>query len=151
MSVTPQRYAQIARVFDEAFQIPGTRWRFGLDAILGIVPGVGDLVAALAGMYGLLLAHEMNAPASVQIRMIGNLLLDTAAGAIPLLGDLFDVAFKAHVRNRVLLEQWIEHPQKTRRGSRAVLALAALALGTLVMGLVALAVLGVRALLRLLG
>lgn len=153
--MTPQRslnrYAQIARVFDEAFRIPGTPWRFGLDAILGLVPGVGDLIAALAGVYGVLLARELDAPASVQVRMIGNLLLDTAVGSVPLIGDVFDVAFKAHVRNRVVLEQWIEHPRETRRTSRALLLLAALALVALVGTLVALAILGVRALLRLAG
>ena len=115
---TFQRYRRLANLFDQAFRIPGTRWRFGLDALLGLIPGGGDLVAAAFAVYGIALARRMGAPAGVQVRMLGNVALDALGGAIPVVGDLFDIAFKAHVRNGALLERWLERPEKVQRASR---------------------------------
>jgi hypothetical protein len=144
-----QRYSLVVNVLDQAFRVPGTRWRFGLDAIIGLVPGVGDIATALVGGYGLVTAHQLGAPASIQLRMLLNLLIDAAVGAIPFLGDLFDFVFKAHVRNRALLERWLEKPHATRRSSRFVLVGVLTLLITLVGGAVWLAFLAVRALVRL--
>lgn len=115
------RYNLIVNVLDELFRVPGTRWRFGLDAILGLVPGAGDIATALVGSYGLVVAFQSGAPASIQLRMLMNLLVDAAFGAIPLAGDLFDFAFKAHTRNQRLLQRWLDRPHQTRRSSRLVL------------------------------
>src|SRR5215475_10361792 len=95
------RYTLIADLFDQAFRVPGTSWRFGIDAIIGLIPGEGDLLGSLVGLYGIFVARRLGAPASIQIRMLLNLGVDAIVGAIPLLGDVFDFAFKAHVRNRV--------------------------------------------------
>jgi hypothetical protein len=127
------RYSILTQLMDQAFRVPGTRWRFGLDAIIGLLPGIGDALTALVGLYGLLVARQLGAPASIQLRMLWNLAVDTIVGAIPLIGDLFDFAFKAHVRNRVLLERWLASPHVTRRTSALLLvALIAALLGLIV-------------------
>jgi hypothetical protein len=99
-----------------------------MDAILGLIPGAGDLSGALVGAYGILVARSLGAPTSIQLRMLMNLALDAVVGAIPVVGDLFDFAFKAHVRNRVLLEKWLARPRETRRSSAAALLAVLLAL-----------------------
>jgi hypothetical protein len=114
-------YAALANLLDRAWIIPGTRIRFGLDPLLGLIPGLGDTATALIGAYAIVIARRVGAPPSVQMRLLLNILIDAAAGAIPLLGDIFDIAFKAHVRNRALLEQWLGNPHATRRGSRLLM------------------------------
>lgn len=116
------RFLLIANVLDQLFRVPGTKWRFGLDAIVGLVPFAGDLVTALLGAYGLVIAQQLGVPGSIQIRMLLNLLVDAGIGAIPLLGDIFDFAFKAHVRNARLLQGWLSQPHAARRSSIFVLA-----------------------------
>ncbi|MEO7774492.1 MAG: DUF4112 domain-containing protein [Steroidobacteraceae bacterium] len=115
------RLAQLTRLLDQAFRIPGTRWYFGFEAILGLIPGLGDISGALFGGYGLLLAHRMGAPAWLLGRMLLNLGVDAMVGAIPLAGDVFDLVFKAHVRNQQLLRDWLDSPHKTARASKALL------------------------------
>ncbi len=139
------RYALLSRLLDEAFRVPGTRWRFGLDALIGLVPGAGDVVGSLAGLYGLWVARSLGVPASVQLRMLANLALDALAGTVPVLGDAFDFAFKAHVRNRRLLERWVESPGPTRRGSLAILVVAAMGLVVVTAAAIAVAVVVVTA------
>ena len=116
-----QRYLLVANALDQLFRVPGTRWRFGLDAIIGLVPGAGDIATALIGAYGLVIAQQLGAPSSIQLRMLVNLLIDAGVGAIPILGDLFDFAFKANVRNARLLTGWLARPHETRRSSLLVL------------------------------
>jgi len=110
----------VARLLDDALPIPGTAWRIGLDPLLGLVPGVGDALGALASAYVVLLAIRAGAPAAVAARMIVNLLVDAVVGAVPALGDLFDFGWKANVRNLALLEAWVAEPARTRRLSRAL-------------------------------
>jgi hypothetical protein len=143
------RYNLIVNVLDQLFRVPGTRWRFGLDAILGLIPGAGDITTALVGTYGLVIAYQNGAPASIQIRMLMNLLVDAAIGSIPLLGDLFDFAFKAHVRNQRLLQGWLLKPHQTRRSSALVLILVVATLLASVGGALWLAFIAVRGLFRL--
>jgi hypothetical protein len=109
--VSPARSAAVARnlervawLMDRAFKIPGTKITVGLDALIGLFPGVGDVLTGLvqAGLVVVALYHY-KVPKTVAARMAGNVLLDIAVGAIPLLGDLFDVAFKANTRNLRLL------------------------------------------------
>lgn len=104
----------IAKLLDSQFRVPLTRWRFGLDGILGLVPGVGDVATALVGAYGLVVAYKLGAPASIHARMVLNLLVDAGVGSIPIAGDLFDFAFKANIRNQRLLTKWLEEQEKTR-------------------------------------
>jgi hypothetical protein len=100
-----RRLERLATLLDSAFVIPGTGIRFGADPLLGLVPGAGDLVALGLSGYMLLEAHRLEAPASLLTRMAANIALDAAVGSIPLLGDLFDVAFKANRRNMRLLRE----------------------------------------------
>jgi hypothetical protein len=144
-----ERYSLIVNVLDQLFRVPGTKWRFGLDAILGLIPGAGDIATALVGSYGLVIAYQNGAPAAIQLRMVLNLLVDTAIGAIPFFGDLFDFAFKSHVRNQRLLQGWLERPKRTQRSSVFVLIGTLAVLLASVVGALWLVVLAVRGLYRL--
>jgi hypothetical protein len=94
-----------AVLLDSAFRIPGTRIRFGLDAIIGLIPGVGDIsTPAFAGLL-LLQAVRMRLPIVIQARMVLNAALDMLLGLVPILGDLVDVGWKANLRNLALLER----------------------------------------------
>ena len=107
-------FSVIATLLDAQFRVPLTRWRFGLDGLLGLVPGAGDIATALVGAYGLVVAWKLGAPASIHARMALNLLLDAGVGSIPIAGDLFDFAFKANIRNERLLMRWLEAKARQR-------------------------------------
>jgi len=98
-----RRTERLSILLDSAVGIPGTRWRFGLDALIGLVPGVGDLVGVVLSAWLLLEGARIGAPMPVLWRMAGNIALDALLGFVPVLGDLFDVAFKANRRNARLL------------------------------------------------
>ena len=85
--------------------VPGTSFRFGLDPILGLIPGVGDLVSPLFTLGILFQARDLGIPRVVQLRMIFNVAIDVLTGFVPLIGDLFDFAWKANNRNMTLLER----------------------------------------------
>ncbi|HEU5303213.1 MAG TPA: DUF4112 domain-containing protein [Gemmatimonadales bacterium] len=116
-----ERLRAVSRLLDSAFVIPGTGFRFGLDALIGLVPGVGDAIGALFSGYIILQASRLGAPRSVLTRMIANVGIDTVVGLIPLLGDLFDAGWKANNRNLALLEQHVHQPAVARAGSRRAL------------------------------
>jgi hypothetical protein len=147
---TFERYLALVRLFDEAVRIPGTRWRVGLDFLLGLIPGAGDIAGAAAALWGVWLARRMGAPTAVQVRMLGNVALDAAGGAVPVLGDLFDLAFRAHVRNRILLERWLAAPRTVERASTLGLASVLVAIVAALGLSVALAIAVVRGLAELL-
>lgn len=96
---------QLATLLDAQFRIPGTSLRFGYDSIIGLVPGVGDSVTALLGGYIVYRARQLGAPPSLIARMLLNLGVDAAFGSIPIVGDVFDFAFKANRKNVALLRQ----------------------------------------------
>lgn len=123
-----ERLRLIAKLFDAAFAIPGTKWRFGIDALFGLVPGLGDIAGALVGVYALRIARNLGAPQVIQLHMLVNIALDGLIGMIPLLGDIFDFAFQAQTRNLQLLDRWLESPDRTRRRSRRGLILMPLAI-----------------------
>lgn len=102
-----QRLRRVAHWLDDRFRVPGTNIRFGLDALIGLLPGVGDSVSALWGVYFIGRAHQLGMPMSLKSKMAANLLVDLLVGAIPIVGDLFDVGFKSHVRNVALLDDFI--------------------------------------------
>ena len=131
----------LSRLLDNAFVIPGTRYRFGLDALIGLVPGLGDAVSALFSSYLVLQASRLGAPRSVVSRMIANVAIDTVVGGVPLLGDLFDVAWKSNVRNMALLEQHLSQPAAAKTGSRRTLILLGGALLVFFAGAIAIGVL----------
>ncbi len=99
-----QRIHNLAWWLDSAFRIPGTRVRFGLDSVVGLVPGIGDLATNLVAVYLILEARRLGVPVSALLRMARNVAVDAVVGAIPLLGDLADVAWKANRRNLAIVE-----------------------------------------------
>ena len=105
------RLERAARLMDSAVRIPGTRIRVGLDSIVGLVPGIGDTLALAPGAWIIGSAWNMGAPGHVLGRMAVNSGIDWAIGTVPLIGDLFDVGFKANLRNVALLR---EHLEKTK-------------------------------------
>ncbi len=140
----------LSRILDDAVAVPGTRFRFGLDAILGLIPGVGDLTGAVMTGYTIVAAYRMGVPGSVLLNMVLNLGIDAAVGAVPLLGDLFDFAFKANRRNLDLLERYVRQPDSTRKSSRGALVIALGGLALLAIGMIWLAATIVQAVASLL-
>ncbi len=119
-----RRLRRLAWLLDAQFRVPGTHVRFGVDALVGLVPGIGDVAGALVSGYIMLEALRMGASPSVLLRMGGNVALEVLVGTFPVLGDLFDVAFKANMRNVGLLERHLDDPetmrQSTARSNRRV-------------------------------
>ena len=107
-----QALRKVAHLLDSAFVIPGTSYRIGLDPVLGFIPGLGDLVSPLFAIGILLQARNLAIPKVVQLRMIFNVAIDALLGAIPVIGDVFDFAWKANDKNLALLEHhaYEEHP-----------------------------------------
>jgi hypothetical protein len=96
---------KMAQLLDSAFLVPGTSWRIGLDPIVGLVPGIGDLISPLFTIGILWQAQDLGIPKVVQLRMIFNVAIDAALGLVPVAGDLFDFAWKANDMNMMLLER----------------------------------------------
>ena len=99
-----KRVRLLSRLLDEQFRLPGTTYRVGLDGLLGLIPGVGDAAGALLSAYILYEALRLGAPKAVLLRMVANIGIDTVVGAIPVVGDLFDLAWKANKKNAALLQ-----------------------------------------------
>ena len=97
------RIDALAKLMDTAFVVPGTNVRFGIDAMIGLVPGIGDVITTAIALYIVKEARELGAPGHLVARMIANVAIDGLVGAVPLFGDLFDVAFRANRRNLALL------------------------------------------------
>ncbi|MFC7051952.1 DUF4112 domain-containing protein [Hansschlegelia quercus] len=96
---------RLADLLDTRWRIPGTNWRFGVDALASIVPVAGDISTALVSAYMIKKARDLGAPGHVLARMVGNVALDTVVGSVPVLGTVFDFAFKANRRNMTLLRR----------------------------------------------
>lgn len=112
-----RRLQALAWLLDNSIPLPGG-FRIGVDALLGLIPGIGDAVGALISAYIVNEARSMGASRSVLLRMMGNVLIETAVGSIPFAGDVFDAAFKANVRNLALLQAHQFDPIGSRRKSR---------------------------------
>jgi hypothetical protein len=97
------RIGALSRLLDTAFVIPGTNIRFGLDALIGLIPGIGDAFTTAMSLYIVNEARALGAPRVLIARMLANVAVDGLVGAIPILGDAFDVAFRANRRNMALL------------------------------------------------
>lgn len=111
-----KRVRRFARLLDSKFQIPGTRWRFGLDPVIGLVPGAGDAAGAALSLWIIVESGRLGAPSATLLRMLLNVLVDTLAGSIPLVGDVFDAGYKANLRNLALLEQALFESGRKRPG-----------------------------------
>ena len=115
------RVALVARLMDNAFLIPGLNRRVGLDAVIGFIPGVGDAASAALASYIIWEARQLGLPRWKIARMIGNVAVDTAIGAIPFAGDVFDVFFKANMRNlRIIHDHLGRDGQGRRRGPKVI-------------------------------
>jgi Domain of unknown function (DUF4112) len=110
------RVTAVAKFLDSAFVIPGTNRRFGMDAVIGLVPGIGDLLSALLASYIIWEARQLGLPRWKIARMVANVAFDTALGAVPIAGDVFDVFFKANQRNVRIIQ---DHVGK-KRGPREI-------------------------------
>jgi hypothetical protein len=110
LAKTQQQLDHLAWLLDNLFRIPGTNWRFGLDALIGLVPGAGDAVAAILSLFLLIRAFQFKLPKIVIVRMLINSLLDFSIGAIPFLGDAFDMFYKANTRNMKLFREYASAP-----------------------------------------
>jgi hypothetical protein len=101
------RLDRLSRLLDTAFALPGTKIRFGVEAILRLAPGLGDAAASALSCLILYEGYRLGAPRRLMIRMAGNVAIEAAAGTLPFVGDLFDVAFRANRRNvRILREHF---------------------------------------------
>ena len=105
---TLQRMDRFARIMDSQFRVPGTRFRFGLDPIIGLVPVFGDLIGFIIGSSLLVEGWRVKVGKRVLLRMLFNNLLELIIGIVPIFGDLFDAHWKANTRNTVLLRRHIE-------------------------------------------
>lgn len=112
------RLNRLAWLLDSAIPIPGTRFTFGLEALIGVVPLLGDLIGALLSSYIVSEAARLGAPKLVLMRMGFNIGAESIIGIIPIVGDLFDAAWKANQRNVRLLNEWLDQPVRTERSSR---------------------------------
>jgi Domain of unknown function (DUF4112) len=129
---------------DTVFEVPGLGWRFGLDPIIGLIPVAGDFASALVSLYILTVAAEMQVPRSTMLRMGLNVAIDYFVGSIPVLGNIFDFAWKANARNMELLERALAAAPSERRKQSAwdwlilgglVAALVGLFIGSLVVAI----------------
>ncbi len=141
----------LARLMDSAVAIPGTNIRLGLDSLIGLVPGLGDLAGAAMSGYIVLASARLGAPTPVLIRMVANIAVDGVVGSVPLVGDLFDVGWRANMRNTDLLERHLAAPTATKRGSVAVVAGIVALLVLVAVGAVALTILVLKGIGSLLG
>jgi hypothetical protein len=149
-STSLERIRRLAWLLDNSLPIPGTRWRIGLDPLLGLIPGLGDLIGAALSGWILLEGARLGAGRSTLLRMLWNVLVETVVGAIPLLGDLFDAGWKANAKNVALLERHLASPELQRTQDRAFVGVL---MGGLLVGTAGAAALGyllVRWLLNLL-
>ena len=106
------RLEMLATLMDAAIVVPGTNIRIGADAVIGLVPGIGDLISVGISSFLILEARRMGAPRHVVARMIGNVALDGLVGVIPVVGDVFDVAFRANLRNMRLLRKHFDRIER---------------------------------------
>ena len=114
---------RISRVLDNAISIPGTKLSFGLDPILGLLPGGGDTITGGISAYIVVEAARMGLPREVLGQMVANILLDSFAGTIPVLGDLFDVGWKSNVKNIELLEKHLDIAESSKEDKLFIIGL----------------------------
>ncbi|MEG4105599.1 DUF4112 domain-containing protein [Microcoleus sp. S13_C5] len=105
---TLNRIRKLSRLMDTAIGIPGTKFRIGLDPIIGLVPGAGDIVDTAFSAYLIYLATRFNIPQKTLGKMIYNIGLEAVVGSVPLVGDIFDAFYKSNMRNLALLEEHLE-------------------------------------------
>ena len=111
----------LAWLLDNSIPVPGTGRRFGVDAVIGFVPVVGDLVSGAIGLFVVWRGSRLGLPRVVVARMLANSAIDIAIGAIPVIGDAFDLWFKANTRNLGIIRRHLEHPETSTRSDWLIL------------------------------
>jgi hypothetical protein len=134
------RLRTVSDLWDRAFGIPGTQWRLGLESLVGLLPIGGDVVGLGISIYILWQVVQFNLPKTILVRMVFNIAIDALVGAVPILGDLFDMTWKANTKNVNLLESHLREPIKSRSADRRFLWLL---FGGLLLALIALSILAV--------
>ena len=131
-----QRLEKLAWILDSVIPIPGTNWRIGLDGLIGLIPGVGDISAGAISTYILYQALRMGVPTMVVGRMLLNIVMESVVGVIPFFGDIFDFAFKSNKRNVELLREYVDQPDTVKRRSTFTVVLTILGVLALIVALV---------------
>src|SRR6266404_2777862 len=114
VQITDQQLDQLASLLDDAFGIPGTKVRFGLDPLIGLIPGLGDLITGIMSFLIVFAAWQRGLPRVTMARMMANIGIDTLVGMVPILGDTFDVLWKSNRMNYNLLRRWTDEPERNR-------------------------------------
>ena len=113
-----ERLRWLVQILDESIRVPGTNFKFGLDALIGLFPGGGDVVGALMSGVIIHAAVRAGVSTSVLLAMLTNAAIDMMLGVFPVVGDAFDFAFKANRRNLALLEKFLAQPEEAKAASR---------------------------------
>ena len=143
-----QRLRKLSRLLDNAIAIPGTKFRIGLDPIIGLIPGAGDFIGTALSAYIVIEAARLGLPKQTLGKMVYNIVLESVVGAVPIVGDWFDFAWKANVKNIELLESHLGVAQESQKASWWFILLLVVGVFMLCIGLVSLSVLLIRLLLN---
>lgn len=135
-----QRLRSLAHILDNAIPIPGTPYRIGIDPIIGLLPGGGDLVMAAFSVYIVWESARLGLPRSIVTQMVSNLVLDTMIGTVPVAGDLLDVTWKANIKNVRLLESHLGSSQHQKKANLGFVLLLLFGFLLLVIGIAALSI-----------
>lgn len=123
-----ERLNFLAWLLDSSIPLPGTRFTIGLDAIVGLLPFLGDMIGVALSSLIVAEASRLGAPRTLLMRMAFNVAIDGLVGLVPFLGDAFDAGWKANQKNVRLLNAWLDHPHRAERGNRIFIGVLALAL-----------------------
>lgn len=107
------RLEAIAKLLDVAFILPGTKIRYGIDGLIGLIPVIGDIITTAISLWLVREARALGAPWYITARMLGNVAVDGVVGIVPFVGDAFDVMFRANMRNVRLLRRWLDKQPRT--------------------------------------
>jgi hypothetical protein len=139
-----RRLEFLAWLLDSSIPVPGTRFTVGIDAIIGLVPFLGDLIGVALSSFIVAEAQRLGAPRTLLMRMAFNVAVEGVVGIVPVAGDLFDAGWKANQKNVRLLNAWLDHPHRAERGNRWFL----LVLGLVIAGVAGLCFYGLALLFR---
>lgn len=131
-----QRLRKLSDLWDRSIGVPGTKFRVGLESLIGLLPVGGDFIGILMSTYILFQAIEFKLPASVLVKMLFNIIIDGSVGSIPILGDLFDTTWKANTKNVNLLEAHLREPIKSRQKDKWLLYVLLAVLVIILIGLI---------------
>lgn len=142
---------RLSHLLDNAIAIPGTDYRVGLDPLLGLLPGAGDVAGTAFSAYIVIQAARWKLPAATLLRMLGNVCMDWLVGTLPVLGDFFDVGWKSNARNVALLEDHLASPKASQAADRWVVGFVFAILGLLLALSIGFAVTVIWGMVQLLG